>query len=187
MFDRSGNATVKALVAIGIGVVMVAGLLFLMNISYDNKDARLRADVTDQERKIESNYDKMSKVILQSAQVNVKYAKDFRAVVKDAMTGRYGENGSGAMFQWIKENTGQLSDVTYKKLMTTIEAQRTGFDREQRKLSQLAAAHQKLFTTVPGKWFVSGTPVEIMVVSSTKTKKVMETGIDDDIELFKDK
>jgi hypothetical protein len=70
--------------------------------------------------------------------------------------------------------------------MTTIEAQRTGFDREQKKLSQLAAADEKLFTVWPGSWFTSGEVVKIMIVSSTKTKAVMKSGIDDDTDLFKE-
>lgn len=181
----TGNATVKILVALAIGIVFLLGTGLLMDVSYDNKDARLRADVTDQERKIESNFDKMSKVILNQAQITDKYAADFRKVVKDAITGRYGDKGSTAMFQWIKEHNPSLDASVYKKLMTTVEAQRQGFDREQRKLSLLAAAHQKLFTTAPAKWFTAGVPVEIMIVSSTKTKTIMKTGVDDDTDLFK--
>ncbi len=183
--DRSGNATVKTLVALAIGIVFLLGAGLLMNISYDNKDARLRADVTDQERKMESNFDKMSKVILQQAQITSKYAADFKDVYKGMMTGRYGKDGSKAMFQWIKEHNPSLDASVYKKLMTTVEAQRQGFDREQRKLSLLAAAHQKLFTTAPAKWFTAGVPVEITIVSSTKTKTIMKTGVDDDTDLFK--
>lgn len=44
---------------------------------------------------------------------------------------------------------------------------------------------KKLFTTKPAKWFTSGEPREITIISSTKAKKVIETGVDDDIDVFK--
>ena len=177
----------KAIVASVIGVVMIGLIVFLMDISYDNREQRLRTDVLDQERKIEANYDKMWKTISQQAQVLDKYADDFKEIYKGMMTGRYGDGGSKAMWQWLKEHNPEIDASIYKKIMTTVEATRTSFEREQRRLSEMAASHMKLYVTKPAKWFVNGEPVEIQIVSSKKTKKVMETGEENDVDLFNKK
>ena len=45
--------------------------------------------------------------------------------------------------------------------------------------------HETLCQTYPSKWFVTNkTPIEYTVISSTKSKMTMETGIDDDVQLF---
>jgi hypothetical protein len=45
--------------------------------------------------------------------------------------------------------------------------------------------HSTLCNTYPGKWFISNkTEIEYTIVSSTKSKMVMDTGIDDGINLF---
>jgi hypothetical protein len=89
--------------------------------------------------------------------------------------------------QWIQEQNPSLDSTIYTKLMTLIESERHGFEREQGKLSQLAAQHQKLFTTIPAKWFLSGEPVKITIISSEKTKAIIESGKEDDIQIFKPK
>ena len=49
----------------------------------------------------------------------------------------------------------------------------------------LVREHKTLCTTYPGRWFISNTiEIEYTVISSTKSKVVMETGIDDDVKLF---
>ena len=173
----------KVLVGIGVAVVLLVMTLFLMDISYDNKDQRLRQDVADQQRKIETNFDKMWKTIKQQAQITEQYKNDFKDIFTGLIEGRY-KNGNGQMMMWIKEQNPNLDASMYKKIMTTIEATRTSFDREQRKLSEMAAAHAKIFVTKPSKWFVSGEPVEVKIISSKKTKNVIETGEENDINVF---
>jgi hypothetical protein len=71
--------------------------------------------------------------------------------------------------------------------MTLIEAERHAFEREQGKLSQLSAAETKLYTMIPSKFFLSGEPTKIQIISSEKTKAIVESGKEDDIEIFKPK
>jgi hypothetical protein len=168
----------------GLGVIILLVGLFMMDMTYDNQEQRLRQDVADQQRKIEANFDKMWKVISQQVQVADKYAGDFKEVCKSWVKGRYGDNGSQAAFQWLKEHNVNIDSSIYKKLMTTIEAERMSFEREQRRLSELAAAHAKIFVTKPSKWFVDGQPVKVEMISSKKTKSIMETGEENDVGLF---
>ena len=89
------------------------------------------------------------------------------------------------MFQWLQEHNVNISTELYQEMMVTIEANRQGFERQQRVLSELAAAHEKMYRTIPSKWFVSGDPVKIQIISSTKTKEIIKTGEENDVNLFK--
>jgi len=175
----------KWIILTGVVISFVALIIFLMDITYDNRDQRLRNATADQERKIEANLDKNWKTVAQEVQVLGKYADDFKEVVFGMMKGRYGDQGSTAMFQWLKEHNVQLDATVYKKVMTTIEATRLSFEREQRVLSEIAKQHADLFVTKPAKWFISGEPVKITIISSEKTKAIINDGEENKIDLFK--
>lgn len=171
----------------GGGIVALFVLVvFLMNISYNNTAERIRTDVEAQYKKIETDYEKMSRVILQQAGIVNKYSNDFKEIYKGMMTGRYGQDGSKAMWQWIKEQNPQIDASLYSKLMVTVEAQRTTFSRKQEQVASMVAEYNKMLRTAPAKWFVDGTEMEARIVSSSATKVIMETGIDDSSnDLFK--
>lgn len=175
----------KLMAAGAFAVVVIAVVLMLMNFSYGNTEQRLRTDVQDQNRKIVANLDKMWKTISQQVQVTQQYASDFKEVALGMVKGRYGAKGSQAMFQWLKEHNISIDASIYKKVMTTIEAARMSFEREQRRLSEMGAEHKKLYVTVPAKWFVDGEPVVIKIISSEKTKAIVESGEENEVDLFK--
>ncbi len=168
---------------LGIGAVAFAVLavvvVFIMSISYQNAYESLQQDISAQYKKIETDYEKMSRVILQQAGILNKYSEDFKEIYKGMMTGRYGEKGSQAMWQWIKEQNPQIDASLYAKLMTTVEAQRTTFSRYQEKVAAMVAESNKMLKVAPSKWFVTGEIQEARIVSSSSTKAIMETGIDD--------
>jgi len=162
----------------GLAAVLIL-VVFIMSISYQNSYERIDQDIQAQYKKIESNYEKMSRVILQQAGILNKYSTDFKDIYKGMMQGRYGKDGSKAMWQWIKEQNPQIDASLYAKLMTTVEAQRTGFDRQQAKVAAMVAESNKMLKVAPSKWFVNGQIKEAKIVSSTATKVIVESGIDD--------
>jgi hypothetical protein len=177
----------KLIIGASIFSVLLITIMVFMDINYDNAHQRLLADIKAQEQKIESNYDKMFKTIAQQAQVTQNYFTEFKEIYKGIMVGRYGDGGSKAMWQWLKEANPQAPSNLHIKLMNTIEASRMSFDREQQRLANMSAEDKKLFTTKPAKWFTSGEPRKVKIISSTKAKEVMKTGVDDDIDVFKNK
>jgi hypothetical protein len=87
--------------------------------------------------------------------------------------------------KWITEANPNFDTSLYKDVMDAIEGQRTIFSREQKKMLDIIREHSTLCKTYPGKWFISNTSeIEYTVVSSTKSKAAMETGIDDDTKLY---
>jgi len=184
--NNCGSLGLKLGVGIGALVAVIALVLFVMNISYNNTAERIRTDVEAQYKKIETDYEKMSRIILMQAGIVNKYSTDFKNIYKSMMTGRYGKSGSKAMWQWIKEQNPQLDASVYKKLMTTVEAHRQGFSRKQEKVAMMVAEYNKMLRVAPAKWFVDGTEMEAKIVSSSNTKVIMDTGIDDSSnDLFK--
>ncbi len=178
-YNQRGTLALKLGIGGGALIVLIFLIAFMMGISYQNTYERIDQDILAQYKKIESNYEKMSRVILQQAGILNKYSTDFREIYKGMMQGRYGKDGSKAMWQWIKEQNPQIDSALYAKLMTTVEAQRTGFDRQQSKVASMVAESNKMLKTAPAKWFVDGKIKEAKIVSSSNTKVIMESGIDD--------
>jgi len=178
-FNQTGTLMLKLGIGIGALIISVALIMFVMNISYQNTYERIDQDILAQYKKIESDYEKMSRIILQQAGIVGKYSSDFKNIYKGMMQGRYGAEGSKAMFQWIKEQNPQIDSSLYGKLMVTVEAQRTTFSRKQEKIAAMVAESNKMLKTAPASWFVNGEIKEAKIVSSSKTKVIMDTGIDD--------
>ena len=103
------------------------------------------------------------------------------------MEGRYsGGSKDGSLMKWIQESNPSFDASLYKDLMNTIEVQRIAFKNAQEKEIDIIREHETLLKTMPSCWFISDKrPIEYTVVSSTKSKMTMETGLDDDVELFK--
>ena len=177
--NQTGSLGLKLGIGGGAMVLVIGLIVFMMSISYQNSYERIGEDILSQYKKIETDYDKKSRIILQQAGIAKKFTSEFRGIYKDMMTSRYGSEGSKAAFQWIKEQNPQLSDALYAKLMTTVEAQHTAFSRKQEKVAMMVAESNKMLKTAPSKWFVDGEIKEAKIVSSSNTKVIMETGIDD--------
>ncbi len=173
-------------IAGGALIAIIAVIIFIMNISYQNKYEGVQEDITAQYKKIETDYEKMSRIILQQAGIVNKYSNDFKEIYKGMMQGRYGAEGSKAMWQWIKEQNPQIDASLYQKLMVTVEAQRTTFSRHQEKVAMMVAESNKMLRIAPSSWFVDGEIQEAKIVSSSATKAIVDSGVDNTSnDLFK--
>ena len=167
-------------VILAIGVFSVVGMYF----SYNNTDARLRAQVEAQRGKVEGVHDKMWKVLQQKAQVSNEYKDAFAEIYPELIEGRYSQ-GDGSLMKWITEANPTFDTSLYKDLMLSIELLRTEFEKTQSRLIDMIREHNVLLNTVPSKWFIANKEkIEYTIISSTQTKIVMQTGIDDNISLF---
>jgi hypothetical protein len=165
--------------------VLVFGLVTVgMYFSYNNTDARLRAQAEAQVGKIESVHDKMWKVLQQKAQISNEYKNSFAEIYPQLIEGRYSQ-GDGSLMKWITEANPTFDTSLYKDLMLSVELLRTEFQKSQERMLDIIREHNVLLTSMPSKWFVSNTErIEYTVISSTRSKTVMETKIEDDVNLF---
>ena len=172
---------IALLVILGCGAATFAGMYF----NYNNKEIALRAKAEAQVGKIEGVHDKMWKVIQQKAQVTTEYKDAFAEIYPEIISGRYSGEGDGSLMKWVTESNPNFDTSLYTDLMQSIEILRSEFQRNQETMLDLIREHKTLCTTYPGRWFISNTmEIEYTVISSTKSKVVMETGIDDDVKLF---
>jgi hypothetical protein len=176
----------KKIIGISIAVIVLIGTVTVLGMyfSYNNQDARLRAQAEAQRGKIEGVHDKMWKVLQQKAQVSNEYKNAFSEIYPALIEGRYSQ-GDGSLMKWIQEANPNFDTSLYKDLMQSIEIQRTEFAKVQERMLDIIREHNVLLTTVPSKWFVSNKElIEYTIISSTRSKTVMTTGLDDDVSLF---
>ena len=174
------------IISISLAVIAVVfGITaFSMYFAYNNQDAKLRAQAEAQRGKVEGVHDKMWKVLQQKAQVSNEYKNAFSEIYPALIEGRYSQ-GDGSLMKWIQEANPNFDTSLYKDLAQSIEIQRTEFQKVQERMIDIKREHEVLLTTVPSKWFISNkTPIEYTIISSTRSKVVMETGFDDDVSLF---
>ena len=174
--------TPTLLVIIIIAVLVVA--LVAMYFSYNNKEIALRKEAEAQKGKIESIHDKMWKVIKQKANVTEQYREMFEKVYPDIIAGRYSGEGAMAM-KWIQEANPEIDASLYKDVMQAIEIQREHLHTAQTRMLDVIREREALIESYPSRWFISNkSKIEYEVISSTRSKTVVETGLDDDVEIF---
>lgn len=169
--------------------VLLVGLVVVNYIQYANYGHTTETALTTKMADNRQLLGKHSTQIGEMAQVNTMYRDDLAKVYSDALEGRYGENGSGAIMQWIQEQNPNMDSALYTRLSQKIEANRDEFANEQRiLLDQKRAYETQLGLVWSGFWLrLSGYPKvkleDIKVISSSHANKAFETGVDDGIQL----
>lgn len=177
------------LIGFGIfGVIIIGIISFVcMMFTYQNKEARYVNMFKAENQKIEAVYDNMWKQIQQIAEVSDQYKESFKDIYVQITSERY-DKGDGTLMRWITESNPEFDSSLYEKLAATIEVERKRFLNAQTKIIDIVREHNNMLDVVPSKWFLSGCSyLEYEVISSTRSKTVMDTRIDDDVDVFKTK
>jgi hypothetical protein len=177
----------KKIILIALLIIMGCGLCTAIGsyFTYNNREISLRTQAEAQRDKIEGVHDKMWKIIQQKAQVTSEYKDAFAEIYPEIIAGRYSANGDGSLMKWVTESNPNFDTSLYTDLMQSIELCRSEFQKNQEKMIDIIREHRTLCDTYPGCWFITNiSEIEYTIVSSTKSKLVMETGVDDDVKLF---
>lgn len=130
--QRGGVWTVVLVILVVIG--LIAGVIASSYISAHNygntMERQLEAIKTDN-RNIYAQY---GQKVLEVAQVPDMYIADVVKVTTAALEGRYGPDGSKAVFQWIQEQNPNVDPSLYRAVQQVIEAGRSDFENGQRRL-----------------------------------------------------
>lgn len=133
---KVGLAIFMAMVIIPIMVAVTS------YISANNYGARVEADLRaarDDNQNILAQYQQK---ILEVVQVPEMYKNDLKEVLTAAMTGRYGENGSKATFQWIQENNLSFDSKLYSNIQDLIAGGRKDFERGQTRMIDIRKGYE---------------------------------------------
>lgn len=165
------------LIIILCAVVLVI-ILIAMYFSYNNKEIALRKESEAQRGKIETVRDRMFQIIREQANVSNEYREAFNEIYPKIIAGRY-EHG-GELMKWIQEANPQFDTSLYQKVSNSIEVQRTAFTSTQNRMLDIINQRATLIESYPSRWFIRNkSAIDYTPISTSATKMVMATGIDD--------
>jgi hypothetical protein len=128
------NAAVKVLLGLLVVGALFTGIGVISFISINNELVVQEAGLDAQYKQNQNNYDNFTKKVVEVAQVPAMMRDDLEKVTKAAIQGRYGADGSKAVFQFIKEQNPSISPEIYTKIQQVIDSGRTAFESEQKML-----------------------------------------------------
>lgn len=176
-----------------IGVFVTGMLLTMMGvgsvIGINNDFVGQEAGLNAQYKQNQNNYDNMVKKVLEVAQVPEMMTSDLEKVTKAAITGRYGAEGSKAVFQFIKEQNPTVSSEIYLKVQQVIEAGRNSFEADQKVLLDKKRIYETQLNSFPTGAIARfmGFPridlAKIDIVTSARTEKAFDTKKDERIKV----
>ena len=182
--DQSNRKT-GLLVGCGAALLVV---IFLVStyIGYYNEGVTKEAEIIEQYKQNQNAYSNFSLSIVEQLHVADAYAGKVADVIKAALEGRYGDDGSDAMVNAVKEAyPASLNSNMHESILQQIAAGRTEFKFDQNKLlSKVRGYNQELQQFWSGKWLAAAGYPKIKledydIVLSGKTRKTFETKTDD--------
>lgn len=153
-------------------------ILIAMYFSYNNKEIALRKASEAQRGKIETVRDRMFQIIREQANVSSDYREAFYEIYPKIIEGRY-KHGADLM-KWIQEANPTFDTSLYHRVSTSIEVQRTAFTFSQNLMLDIINQRATLLESYPSRWFIRNkSQIEYIPISTSDTKKVIETRVDD--------
>lgn len=171
-------------VLVAFGAVTVGSYVSAAN--YGNRAERGIEAAWENNENILAQY---TNTIGEMAQIPAMQRDDLKELYASTMTGRYGPEGSKAMFQWIKEQNPQLDSSVYIKIQSAIESGRKDFEVAQTNLiDQKRAYNTELGTVWRGFWLrMAGYPKidldKYKAISNDKARVAFENGIENGLTL----
>jgi hypothetical protein len=173
--------------AVGCAFVLIVSMICAATfIGTFNSEISTRADFNAQLKVNESSFDKTWKIIQQEAQVASTERESFRKTYSEIMQSQQGIAGNGQLASFFTQANINISPDLFAKLMTSIEAQRESFHRDQMKLAEIKSNHDKIIGGFPGNmlfFFIRRDPLELKIITSDRTNEAFTSGTDNDVDL----
>lgn len=179
----------NTIIALAIASALAIGAVgsYVSYANYGNRTERALVAKVDDNQNIYANG---SQKIMEMAQIPVMYKNDVKEVFTAAINGRYGPDGSKAMFQMLKEQNPSLDQGVYIKVQQAMEQFRNEFQAGQKEmLDQRRSYETALGNFWSGFWLrVSGYPrtdmKQFTIVSTDKAAEAFRTHRDSGINLL---
>jgi len=172
-----------------VGIIVL--ILFVLGgsvIGTFNREVSLRTTIEQKQVDNRSEFDNFWKKISQVAQVTDAQKNAIKEILVGYADARsQGRDGNGSFINALHEAIPNLDLTTFNNLQNIIVGSRDGFTMRQKELLDLKREHDKLLRTFPSNIILSmfgRKPIDVMIVTSTKTEKTFETGKDDDVNVF---
>jgi hypothetical protein len=176
----------KNLIIVG-GILTVVAVIGFSIIGVNNSSVKVEESIIAKHQSVEQVFAQFGQKVKEVAQVPSMQAEDVGKVFRDAMEGRYGADGSGAMFQWIQEQNPNLNSEVYTRIQTVIEAGRNDFQRENQQLIDLRRNYATALRVFPGGFLrksILGYPTfdmetQYRPVSTASARETIERGFEE--------
>lgn len=167
------------------GVALVGLMFFFYSISVQNDEVQARNRTEAQIKVVEINHDKMWKVLAQKAGISQQFKpKDYVDMLAQVVEGRKG----GSFSKMVKEQNPNYDITLLRDLGQSVEAEHATVVREEKKLLEYNQDHMNIIKDRWKRKFLDidqVKPIEVVVITSTRSKAAATTGVDDDVDLFK--
>lgn len=179
-------------------------------VRFYNRSVELENAARAQFAQNRNAYDAFWKTVREMAQVPDRYKDDFKSILVGNTTARYGEDGSRAQVQWLREHAIQFDSTQYQRLMTAIEGGRRDFMRNQEMLLDQQRTYRNHLQSFGGRFWaaLSGHPKVVLgddapthdsdgdgkltvldwpIITSDRTEEAFAAGKDEEIQVFPDR
>lgn len=144
------NGSALAIVLVVLGAFLALGVLMVgMFISANNTAAAFDASVKYQHTNNKNVLATFNQKVMEVAQVPEMMRDDLVKVATAALAGRYGADGSKAVFQVLKEQNPNLDPSLYTKIQQVIESGRTEFQTSQTRLLDIKRSYESALNSAP--------------------------------------
>jgi hypothetical protein len=186
---QRGNVAVIMLGAV-LGILLTIGGTFAyMYFHYANFAVTSEENIKKTWSDSQNVLAQYSLKIGEMAQVPAMYKKDLQDVYTAALSGRYGKDGSKAVFQFLKEQNPNLDPKLYRSVQEAMEAGRNKFEASQRLVLEHTTPYA-IATKQPWSKFwlgIAGYPSinldDYKVIQSEHSQETFKTGVDKGITL----
>ena len=131
-------------------IALVVGIFFSANNRANGFETSIKAE----NRNSANVLTQYEQKVIEAAQVPDMKRDDLIKVAREAMTGRYGKDGSKAVFQAIREDNPAVTDALYVKLQQITESSRNELETSQRRLIDVCRAYDRALGDMPGGFFM---------------------------------
>lgn len=190
---QNGSSLIILLVMLGF-IVVTVGLVIIYSIGVRDNFVRLENSITsnyEDSKNVHSNY---VLKIQEMAQVPKMATEQLQVLIRESIQGRYGEDGSKAVFQFIKEQNPTVAPELYTNIQKEIAGGRSDFENKIRividnkrvaynMLDQSVSGMALSFMGMPRKNIgYNGQKDDYPVIMSNQSKTTFETGIDEGVK-----
>jgi len=143
------TTNLKILLIGGAALLLIGIITFFSMTGWYDDAIHLENATAAQWQSNQNTYDAFWKTVKEVAQVPEQYKEDFKQLLVQETSAKYGPQGSQATFQWFKDRNINLDPTMYRKIQDVIESGRADFKRSQ---DTLLDKQRKTHDMMEGYW-----------------------------------